>query len=182
MAVGASEVAFEKAPPAKADEAEFIMLRDGGIAFEGNASELREVARAIRTSRVSVVRTDYATHTIACLVGTENRHRRAWSRWCSRSWSSSPSAGRVVLRRDLQIADDLQECPGPQVGRRGAGRGRGCRQGHSVDFVGAEVQVTMKVNDENQSRITEQSRASIGSLSLLGEPIIEISPSSAGNR
>ena len=50
----------------------------------------------------------------------------------------------------------------------------------SVDFVGAEVQVTMKVNDENQSRITEQSRASIGSLSLLGEPIIEISPSSAG--
>jgi phospholipid/cholesterol/gamma-HCH transport system ATP-binding protein len=38
------EVAFEKAPARKADEAEFIMLRDGGIAFEGNASELREMA------------------------------------------------------------------------------------------------------------------------------------------
>jgi phospholipid/cholesterol/gamma-HCH transport system ATP-binding protein len=29
------------AGPGKCDEAEFIMLRDGGIAFEGNASELR---------------------------------------------------------------------------------------------------------------------------------------------
>jgi phospholipid/cholesterol/gamma-HCH transport system substrate-binding protein len=50
----------------------------------------------------------------------------------------------------------------------------------SIDFVGAEVQVVMKVSTENQSRITDQSRASIGSLSLLGEPIIEISPSSSG--
>ncbi len=35
---------FEKAPPRKADEAEFIMLKDGRIAFEGNASELRAEA------------------------------------------------------------------------------------------------------------------------------------------
>jgi phospholipid/cholesterol/gamma-HCH transport system ATP-binding protein len=33
---------IERATGAKADEAEFIMLRDGRIAFEGNASELRE--------------------------------------------------------------------------------------------------------------------------------------------
>jgi phospholipid/cholesterol/gamma-HCH transport system ATP-binding protein len=33
---------FEKSPPRKADEAEFIMLKEGRIAFEGNASELRE--------------------------------------------------------------------------------------------------------------------------------------------
>ena len=39
-----SEVAFERSPPRKADEAEFIMLKDGRIAFEGNASELRETA------------------------------------------------------------------------------------------------------------------------------------------
>jgi phospholipid/cholesterol/gamma-HCH transport system ATP-binding protein len=38
---GGSELRFEKAPPRKADEAEFIMLKDGGIGFEGNASELR---------------------------------------------------------------------------------------------------------------------------------------------
>jgi len=37
---------IEKADPRKADEAEFIMLKDGGIAFEGNASELRAAAEA----------------------------------------------------------------------------------------------------------------------------------------
>jgi phospholipid/cholesterol/gamma-HCH transport system ATP-binding protein len=35
---------IEKSPPKKADEAEFIMLKDGRIAFEGNASELREAS------------------------------------------------------------------------------------------------------------------------------------------
>jgi len=39
-----NELAFEKAPPQKCDEAEFIMLRDGKIAFEGNAGELRAAA------------------------------------------------------------------------------------------------------------------------------------------
>lgn len=39
-----SELVFERSPPGKADEAEFIMLKDGGIAFEGNATELREAA------------------------------------------------------------------------------------------------------------------------------------------
>jgi phospholipid/cholesterol/gamma-HCH transport system ATP-binding protein len=37
-------IRFERAVPDKADEAEFIMLREGRIAFEGNATELREVA------------------------------------------------------------------------------------------------------------------------------------------
>ena len=46
----------------------------------------------------------------------------------------------------------------------------------NIEFVGAEVQVAVEVNEEQQSRITDQSRASIGSLSLLGEPTIEISP------
>jgi phospholipid/cholesterol/gamma-HCH transport system ATP-binding protein len=35
---------FEKADPRKADEAEFIMLKDGAISFEGNASELKAAA------------------------------------------------------------------------------------------------------------------------------------------
>jgi phospholipid/cholesterol/gamma-HCH transport system ATP-binding protein len=35
---------FEKADAQKSDEAEFIMLKDGTIAFEGNASELRAEA------------------------------------------------------------------------------------------------------------------------------------------
>jgi phospholipid/cholesterol/gamma-HCH transport system ATP-binding protein len=36
---------FERAADRKADEAEFIMLKDGRILFEGNASELRNAAR-----------------------------------------------------------------------------------------------------------------------------------------
>ena len=51
-----------------------------------------------------------------------------------------------------------------------------------IEFAGAEVEVTLEVNESHQERITEQSRASIGSLSLLGEPIIVISPSSQGRR
>jgi phospholipid/cholesterol/gamma-HCH transport system ATP-binding protein len=35
------EATFDRSPARKADEAEFIMLKDGGIGFEGNASELR---------------------------------------------------------------------------------------------------------------------------------------------
>jgi len=38
------ELSFAPSPERKADEAEFIMLKDGGIAFEGNASELRAAA------------------------------------------------------------------------------------------------------------------------------------------
>ena len=38
------DLRFEKASPKKADEAEFIMLKDGAINFEGNASELRTEA------------------------------------------------------------------------------------------------------------------------------------------
>ncbi len=45
MAVEAGgELRFDRAPARKADEAEFIMLKDGGIGFEGNASELRAMA------------------------------------------------------------------------------------------------------------------------------------------
>jgi phospholipid/cholesterol/gamma-HCH transport system substrate-binding protein len=49
-----------------------------------------------------------------------------------------------------------------------------------VALVASEVQVTLEVNEENQQRITTESRASIGSLSLLGEPVIDVSPSVQG--
>jgi phospholipid/cholesterol/gamma-HCH transport system substrate-binding protein len=49
-----------------------------------------------------------------------------------------------------------------------------------VEFVGADVQITLEVNESMQQRITDHSRAMIGSLSLLGEPLIDISPSSEG--
>jgi phospholipid/cholesterol/gamma-HCH transport system substrate-binding protein len=49
-----------------------------------------------------------------------------------------------------------------------------------LEFVGAGVQLTLEVNEEMQQRITDHSRAMIGYLSLLGEPLIDISPSSEG--
>ena len=49
-----------------------------------------------------------------------------------------------------------------------------------IRFNGTEVEVIFEVNDSMKERITENSRASIGSLSLLGEPLISVSPSSQG--
>ena len=49
-----------------------------------------------------------------------------------------------------------------------------------VGLVGSEVEVILKINNDNKSRITTESRASIGSLSLLGEPVIDITASTEG--
>ncbi len=49
-----------------------------------------------------------------------------------------------------------------------------------VEFSGAEVEVTLEVKEEMQPRITTDSRASIGALSLLGEPIVDITPATTG--
>jgi phospholipid/cholesterol/gamma-HCH transport system substrate-binding protein len=49
-----------------------------------------------------------------------------------------------------------------------------------VRFAGSDVEVVIEVKEEMQPRITTDSRASIGSLSLLGEPVIDVSPSSTG--
>jgi phospholipid/cholesterol/gamma-HCH transport system ATP-binding protein len=39
------EITFDRAAAGKSDQAEFIMLKDGGILFEGNASDLRAAAK-----------------------------------------------------------------------------------------------------------------------------------------
>lgn len=49
-----------------------------------------------------------------------------------------------------------------------------------IQFAGTDVEVVFEVNDSMKERITENSRASIGSLSLLGEPLIAVSPSADG--
>jgi phospholipid/cholesterol/gamma-HCH transport system substrate-binding protein len=49
-----------------------------------------------------------------------------------------------------------------------------------VVLAGAEVEVELEVKKGNEQRITTDSRASIGSLSLLGEPVIDISPATTG--
>jgi phospholipid/cholesterol/gamma-HCH transport system substrate-binding protein len=49
-----------------------------------------------------------------------------------------------------------------------------------VALSGAEVEVLLEVKKGNEQRITTESRASIGSLSLLGEPVIDVSPAPNG--
>lgn len=44
-AMNGDGIRLERASENKTDEAEFIMLKDGGIAFEGNASELRAASK-----------------------------------------------------------------------------------------------------------------------------------------
>ena len=50
----------------------------------------------------------------------------------------------------------------------------------SVDLVGSQVDVSLEVTDDVRHLITTESRASLGSLSLLGEPIIDITASERG--
>jgi len=50
----------------------------------------------------------------------------------------------------------------------------------SVEFSGAEVVVTFEVSREMQPRITSESRAAIGSVSLLGESALDVTPSMEG--
>jgi phospholipid/cholesterol/gamma-HCH transport system substrate-binding protein len=49
-----------------------------------------------------------------------------------------------------------------------------------VEFAGSEVDIGMELSNDMKSRITTESRASLGSLSLLGEPVIDISPGRGG--
>ena len=49
-----------------------------------------------------------------------------------------------------------------------------------VHFVGDKVEIVMQVNKNQQSRITSTSIATLGSVSLLGEAAVDITPSSKG--
>jgi phospholipid/cholesterol/gamma-HCH transport system substrate-binding protein len=49
-----------------------------------------------------------------------------------------------------------------------------------VEFVGEQVDVIFEVNKEHRSRITDQSSAYLGSVSLLGTSAVDITPSTAG--
>ena len=49
-----------------------------------------------------------------------------------------------------------------------------------IDFAGDRVEVTMELKDENRRRITTESRATLGSVSLLGESAVDITSSSKG--
>ena len=50
----------------------------------------------------------------------------------------------------------------------------------AVDFAGREIEIGMDIHQDVKTLITTDSRASMGSLSLLGEPIVEISAATTG--
>lgn len=50
----------------------------------------------------------------------------------------------------------------------------------TMDFIGDRVEVIMEVSKDQQSRITDRSTASLGSVSLLGEAAVDITPNSQG--
>jgi phospholipid/cholesterol/gamma-HCH transport system substrate-binding protein len=49
-----------------------------------------------------------------------------------------------------------------------------------IDFIGDRVEVAFEVSDDMTSRITTRSTATLGSVSLLGESAVDITPSSQG--
>jgi phospholipid/cholesterol/gamma-HCH transport system substrate-binding protein len=51
----------------------------------------------------------------------------------------------------------------------------------AVEFVGSDVEIVMKVSKGMQDKIRTDSKASIGTLSLLGAPVIDISPGRTGD-
>src|SRR5262249_62364030 len=50
-----------------------------------------------------------------------------------------------------------------------------------VAFAGTEVDVSFEVKKDIRPRITDQSIATLGSVSLLGESAVDITPAAAGN-
>ena len=49
-----------------------------------------------------------------------------------------------------------------------------------IDFVGERVEVTFEIREEMRSRVTDLSKATLGSVSLLGEGSVDITPSTQG--
>ena len=50
----------------------------------------------------------------------------------------------------------------------------------ALEFVGDRVEVQMEIKEEHRERITTESRARLGSVSLLGEAAVDITPSTRG--
>ncbi len=50
----------------------------------------------------------------------------------------------------------------------------------AVDLIGDKVDVSLEVNKEYRTRITDRSTATLGSVSLLGESAVDISPQTSG--
>ena len=120
----AATIEIVQADAAKCDEAEFIMLKDGLIVFEGNAAELR--ARQIRT---------FATFCHRGLTSMPRTRSLAWAELKiglvvavrprdGRRAASSCSAARAASSGSATAQDRLREHCGAQAGCAGPCRRR----------------------------------------------------------
>ena len=154
------------------------MLRDGEIAFEGTPTSCAR-RRDPYLKSVPVVRRRsrglHAAHTFPCLVRAEDRHRRRRRRAALAvliAFMVGGAGGFSWQRYDLKTKfPNVQGLKGGAVVRVA---GVEVGKVSEVEFVGAEVEVGWRCPRTCSDKITEQSRASIGSLSLLGEPVIDI--------
>ena len=167
------------------------MLKDGRIAFEGNASELRSMADdgPVHPCVPELTADQLDSRKLITEKSMPRTRSLAWSELkigivavvgdgAGRRSSSSPSAAQAgFFVAALQAEDALSRRAGTEERSRRPRRRRRDRQGRP-DRVrrrrGRGRPGACK--KEMQSRITTESRASIGSLSLLGEPVIDITP------
>ena len=163
----------------KCEEAEFIMLKEGRIAFEGHAAELRaasdsseklpviERTRMPRTRslgwaelKIGIV-TAFAiimAMTLIFLLSGEGGF--FWERYSVKTLF--PNAAGLKPGAPVRLA-------GVEVGSVA-----------EVDLAGNQVEVVMEINRTYQPQVTTASRASLGSVSLLGESAVDITASSSG--
>ena len=176
------DVSIVPAPPEKVDEAEFIMLKDGLIVFEGDADALRRLDRSV-SARPSCRKDSYAANTFARLVGTENR--RADDRRASpspRSRSSRDGRARGFFWQRYSLKTPLPERRrASRPDRRSASPASRSAAVTEVVFAGEQVDVVFEVQQGRRDRTSRRvDRAMLGSVSLLGESAVDITPSPRG--
>ncbi len=172
-------VDFVPAGQAKLEEAEFMMLKDGLIIFEGTASELRASKDPYIKAFLSV--------------------RTSMPRTRSLKWSELKIGVMAVVA--VVIAATLILALGGEGGffwqrynlKVKFANAAGVQQGSPVrvagvtvgavtdlQFTGSDVDMTLELREDMQDKVRTTSRATIGSVSLLGEGAVDISASTSG--
>ena len=176
----ADAIELHPADEGKADEAEFIMLKDGLVAFEGNATELRTSTGPAHQDLPGIEDCTYAAHRSLAWaelkIGLASVFAIVMATWLIFLLSGESGFWwqRYVIKTIFPNVAGLK--PGAPV------RVAGVEVGSVADvtFVGDRVEVLMEVGKDHASRITTTSVASLGSVSLLGEAAVDITAASNG--
>ena len=125
----------------------------------------------------------YATHTFARLVGTEDRRADDLAIVIAAVLDLQLTGGQGLLLAALHAEDAVRQRRRPQARIAGPRRRRrGRHRSTGVEFVGEQVDVIFEVNKDMRSRDHRPSRRrTLGSVSLLGESAVDITPSTDGH-